>query len=119
APIGGRNFAETELGPGEFHEIHLPAPPLGFRGLVMADGVAIDRLARITGDTRPVVKGWAQPGRPQGNAAVPPWPPQPPRADPAGRTPPSLQCRDCDVRPSESGVRRVRSQGRAGGPRSV
>jgi hypothetical protein len=57
APIGGRNFAETELGPGEFHEIHLPAPPLGFRGLVMADGVAIDRLARITGDTRMVVKG--------------------------------------------------------------
>ncbi|WP_107101128.1 glycoside hydrolase family 3 N-terminal domain-containing protein [Streptomyces graminilatus] len=92
ATVGGRNSAESELGPRELHEIHLPAAragvragaaavmaaynevdgmpcaangPLlngllrgnangdrgwGFRGLVMADGLAVDRLARITGD---------------------------------------------------------------------
>ncbi|MFM9609079.1 glycoside hydrolase family 3 N-terminal domain-containing protein [Streptomyces niveiscabiei] len=87
ATTGGRNSAETELGPRELHEIHLPAAragvdagaaavmsaynevnglpctgnrPLltgllreawGFEGLVMADGLAVDRLARITGDS--------------------------------------------------------------------
>ncbi|WP_416968843.1 glycoside hydrolase family 3 N-terminal domain-containing protein [Streptomyces sp. 4F14] len=87
ATTGGRNSAETELGPRELHEIHLPAAragveagaaavmsaynevnglpctgnrPLltgllretwGFDGLVMADGLAVDRLARIAGDT--------------------------------------------------------------------
>lgn len=86
ATVGGRNSAESELGPRELHEIHLPAAragvragaaavmaaynevdgvpcsangPLlngllrdrwGFEGLVMADGLAVDRLARITGD---------------------------------------------------------------------
>ncbi|MEH0424098.1 glycoside hydrolase family 3 N-terminal domain-containing protein [Streptomyces sp. B21-083] len=86
ATVGGRNSAESELGPRELHEIHLPAAragvragaaavmaaynevdgipcsangPLlkgllrdrwGFGGLVMADGLAVDRLARITGD---------------------------------------------------------------------
>ncbi|WP_405735817.1 glycoside hydrolase family 3 C-terminal domain-containing protein [Streptomyces sp. NBC_01537] len=86
ATVGGRNSAETELGPRELHEIHLPAARAGvragaagvmsaynevdglpctgnralldgllrghwgFQGLVMADGLAIDRLARITGD---------------------------------------------------------------------
>ncbi|WP_107397934.1 glycoside hydrolase family 3 N-terminal domain-containing protein [Streptomyces acidiscabies] len=86
ATTGGRNSAETELGPRELHEIHLPAARAGvdagaaavmsaynevnglpctgnralltgllreawgFGGLVMADGLAVDRLARITGD---------------------------------------------------------------------
>ncbi|GAB2998425.1 glycoside hydrolase family 3 N-terminal domain-containing protein [Streptomyces pseudoechinosporeus] len=86
ATIGGRNSAESELGPRELHEIHLPAARAGvragaaavmaaynevdgmpcsgnrallhdllrqrwgFEGLVMADGLAVDRLARITGD---------------------------------------------------------------------
>ncbi|MDX2542421.1 glycoside hydrolase family 3 N-terminal domain-containing protein [Streptomyces sp. WI04-05B] len=92
ATVGGRNSAESELGPRELHEIHLPAAragvragaaavmaaynevdgipcsangPLlkgllrgsgggdrgwGFEGLVVADGLAVDRLARITGD---------------------------------------------------------------------
>lgn len=98
ATVGGRNSAESELGPRELHEIHLPVAragvragaaavmaaynevdgipcsangPLlngllrgrrrghgerdwgggwGFEGLVMADGMAVDRLARITGD---------------------------------------------------------------------
>ncbi|MET8982499.1 glycoside hydrolase family 3 N-terminal domain-containing protein [Streptomyces sp. NPDC004539] len=86
ATTGGRNSAETELGPRELHEIHLPAARAGvragaaavmsaynevdglpctgnkalltgllrdrwgFEGLVMADGLAVDRLARITGD---------------------------------------------------------------------
>ncbi|MDX3498750.1 glycoside hydrolase family 3 N-terminal domain-containing protein [Streptomyces turgidiscabies] len=86
ATVGGRNSAESELGPRELHEIHLPAAragvragaaavmaaynevdgvpcsangPLlngllrdrwGFGGLVVADGLAVDRLARITGD---------------------------------------------------------------------
>ncbi|WP_198655371.1 glycoside hydrolase family 3 N-terminal domain-containing protein [Streptomyces geranii] len=86
ATVGGRNSAESELGPRELHEIHLPAARAGvragaaavmaaynevdglpcsangsllngllrdrwgFRGLVMADGLAVDRLARITGD---------------------------------------------------------------------
>lgn len=85
ATIGGRNSAESELGPRELHEIHLPAARAGvragaaavmaaynevdgmpcsgnrallhdllrqrwgFEGLVMADGLAVDRLARITG----------------------------------------------------------------------
>ncbi|MFD3497321.1 glycoside hydrolase family 3 N-terminal domain-containing protein [Streptomyces sp. NPDC058676] len=87
ATVGGRNSAESELGPRELHEIHLPAARAGIRagaaavmaaynevdgmpcsgnralltgllrerwgfdGLVMADGLAVDRLARITGDT--------------------------------------------------------------------
>ncbi|MEU1177779.1 glycoside hydrolase family 3 N-terminal domain-containing protein [Streptomyces sp. NPDC005820] len=87
ATVGGRNSAESELGPRELHEIHLPAARAGvragaaavmaaynevdglpcsgnralltgllrdrwgFEGLVMADGLAVDRLARITGDT--------------------------------------------------------------------
>ncbi|MGW0586042.1 glycoside hydrolase family 3 protein, partial [Streptomyces sp. NPDC002920] len=87
ATVGGRNSAESELGPRELHEIHLPAARAGvragaaalmaaynevdglpcsgnralltgllrdrwgFQGLVMADGLAVDRLARITGDT--------------------------------------------------------------------
>ncbi|MFJ1967362.1 glycoside hydrolase family 3 N-terminal domain-containing protein [Streptomyces sp. NPDC087903] len=87
ATVGGRNSAESELGPRELHEIHLPAAwagvragaaavmaaynevdgmpcsgnralldgllrrRRGFAGLVMADGLAVDRLARITGDT--------------------------------------------------------------------
>ncbi|MEV0225606.1 glycoside hydrolase family 3 N-terminal domain-containing protein [Streptomyces sp. NPDC050704] len=87
ATVGGRNSAESELGPRELHEIHLPAARAGVRagaaavmaaynevdgvpcagnqalldgllrrrwgfdGLVMADGLAVDRLARITGDT--------------------------------------------------------------------
>lgn len=87
ATVGGRNSAESELGPRELHEIHLPAAWAGVRagaaavmaaynevdglpcagnralltgllrerwafdGLVMADGLAVDRLARITGDT--------------------------------------------------------------------
>ncbi|WP_398939719.1 glycoside hydrolase family 3 N-terminal domain-containing protein [Streptomyces sp. IB201691-2A2] len=87
ATVGGRNSAESELGPRELHEIHLPAALAGaragaaavmaaynevdgapcagnralldgllrrrwgFEGLVMADGLAVDRLARITGDT--------------------------------------------------------------------
>ncbi|WP_238431283.1 glycoside hydrolase family 3 N-terminal domain-containing protein [Streptomyces cavernae] len=86
ATVGGRNSAESELGPRELHEIHLPAARAGIRagaaavmaaynqvdglpcagnralltdvlrrrwgfdGLVMADGLAVDRLARITGD---------------------------------------------------------------------
>ncbi|WUG68771.1 glycoside hydrolase family 3 C-terminal domain-containing protein [Streptomyces sp. NBC_00457] len=86
ATVGGRNSAESELGPRELHEIHLPAARAGvragaaavmaaynevdglpcagnrallhellreqwgFEGLVMADGLAVDRLARITGD---------------------------------------------------------------------
>ncbi|WP_460061735.1 glycoside hydrolase family 3 N-terminal domain-containing protein [Streptomyces sp. YKOK-I1] len=86
ATVGGRNSAESELGPRELHEIHLPAARAGvragaaavmaaynevdglpcsgnralltgllrerwgFQGLVMADGLAVDRLARITGD---------------------------------------------------------------------
>ncbi len=86
ATVGGRNSAESELGPRELHEIHLPAAlagvragaaavmaaynevdgmpcsgnralltellreSWGFEGLVMADGLAVDRLARITGD---------------------------------------------------------------------
>ncbi|WP_215451432.1 glycoside hydrolase family 3 N-terminal domain-containing protein [Streptomyces sp. ATCC 21386] len=86
ATVGGRNSAESELGPRELHEIHLPAALAGVRagaaavmaaynevdgmpccgnralltgllrerwgfdGLVMADGLAVDRLARITGD---------------------------------------------------------------------
>ncbi|MDX3712187.1 glycoside hydrolase family 3 N-terminal domain-containing protein [Streptomyces europaeiscabiei] len=86
ATVGGRNSAESELGPRELREIHLPAARAGvragaaavmaaynevdgmpcsgnralltgllrdgwgFRGLVMADGLAVDRLARITGD---------------------------------------------------------------------
>ncbi|MGW0707345.1 glycoside hydrolase family 3 N-terminal domain-containing protein [Streptomyces sp. NPDC002643] len=86
ATVGGRNSAESELGPRELHEIHLPAALAGvragaaavmsaynevdglpcsgnralltgllrerwgFQGLVMADGLAVDRLARITGD---------------------------------------------------------------------
>ncbi|QJS99417.1 beta-glucosidase [Streptomyces asoensis] len=86
ATVGGRNSAESELGPRELHEIHLPAARAGVRagaaavmaaynevdglpccgnralltgllrerwgfgGLVMADGLAVDRLARITGD---------------------------------------------------------------------
>ncbi|WUB77415.1 glycoside hydrolase family 3 C-terminal domain-containing protein [Streptomyces sp. NBC_00576] len=92
ATVGGRNSAESELGPRELHEIHLPAARAGvragaaavmaaynevdgipcsanssllngllrgsgsgdrgwgFAGLVMADGLAVDRLARITGD---------------------------------------------------------------------
>ncbi|MFG2029045.1 glycoside hydrolase family 3 N-terminal domain-containing protein [Streptomyces sp. NPDC048825] len=86
ATIGGRNSAESELGPRELHDIHLPAARAGvragaaavmaayneadgmpcsgnrallhdllrrrwrFEGLVMADGLAVDRLARITGD---------------------------------------------------------------------
>ncbi|MFI5797834.1 glycoside hydrolase family 3 N-terminal domain-containing protein [Streptomyces sp. NPDC051677] len=86
ATVGGRNSAESELGPRELHEIHLPAAHAGvragaaavmaaynevdglpcsgnralltgllrdrwgFEGLVMADGLAVDRLARITGD---------------------------------------------------------------------
>ncbi len=87
ATVGGRNSAESELGPRELHEIHLPAAHAGvragaaavmaaynevdglpccgnralltgllrdrwgFEGLVVADGLAVDRLARITGDT--------------------------------------------------------------------
>ncbi|MEU6917461.1 glycoside hydrolase family 3 N-terminal domain-containing protein [Streptomyces olindensis] len=87
ATVGGRNSAESELGPRELHEIHLPAARAGVRagaaavmaaynevdgmpcsgnralltgllrerwgfdGLVMADGLAVDRLARVTGDT--------------------------------------------------------------------
>ncbi|MGA6226097.1 glycoside hydrolase family 3 N-terminal domain-containing protein [Streptomyces umbrinus] len=87
ATVGGRNSAESELGPRELREIHLPAAWAGVRagaaavmaaynevdglpcagnralltgllrecwafdGLVMADGLAVDRLARITGDT--------------------------------------------------------------------
>jgi beta-glucosidase len=87
ATVGGRNSAESELGPRELHEIHLPAARAGvragaaavmaaynevdgmpcsgnralltgllrerwgFEGLVMADGLAVDRLARITGDS--------------------------------------------------------------------
>ncbi|MGW2717304.1 glycoside hydrolase family 3 N-terminal domain-containing protein [Streptomyces sp. NPDC001492] len=86
ATVGGRNSAESELGPRELHEIHLLAARAGvtagaaavmaaynevdgmpcsgnhalltgllreswgFDGLVMADGLAVDRLARITGD---------------------------------------------------------------------
>ncbi|WP_107055863.1 glycoside hydrolase family 3 N-terminal domain-containing protein [Streptomyces griseus] len=86
ATVGGRNSAESELGPRELHDIHLPAARAGvragaaavmaaynevdgvpccgnralldgllrgrwgFEGLVMADGLAVDRLARITGD---------------------------------------------------------------------
>ncbi|MFC9686139.1 glycoside hydrolase family 3 N-terminal domain-containing protein [Streptomyces sp. NPDC056948] len=86
ATVGGRNSAESELGPRELHEIHLPAAHAGVRagaaavmaaynevdgmpccgnralltgllrhrwgfdGLVMADGLAVDRLARVTGD---------------------------------------------------------------------
>ncbi|MEU1189112.1 glycoside hydrolase family 3 N-terminal domain-containing protein [Streptomyces sp. NPDC005859] len=86
ATVGGRNSAESELGPRELHEIHLPAARAGiragaaavmaaynevdglpcsgnralltgllrdrwgFEGLVMADGLAVDRLARLTGD---------------------------------------------------------------------
>ncbi|GHE50642.1 glycoside hydrolase family 3 N-terminal domain-containing protein [Streptomyces capitiformicae] len=86
ATVGGRNSTESELGPRELHEIHLPAARAGvragaaavmaaynevdglpcsgnralltgllrerwgFEGLVMADGLAVDRLARITGD---------------------------------------------------------------------
>lgn len=86
ATVGGRNSAESELGPRELHEIHLPAARAGvragaaavmaaynevdgipcsgnralltgllrdrwgFEGLVMADGLAVDRLARVTGD---------------------------------------------------------------------
>ncbi|MEU9450268.1 glycoside hydrolase family 3 N-terminal domain-containing protein [Streptomyces sp. NPDC048277] len=86
ATVGGRNSAESELGPRELHDIHLPAAQAGiragaaavmaaynevdglpcagnhalltgllrgrwgFEGLVMADGLAVDRLARITGD---------------------------------------------------------------------
>ena len=86
ATVGGRNSAESELGPRELREIHLPAARAGvragaaavmaaynevdgmpcsgnralltellrdswgFEGLVMADGLAVDRLARITGD---------------------------------------------------------------------
>ncbi|MDX3696663.1 glycoside hydrolase family 3 N-terminal domain-containing protein [Streptomyces europaeiscabiei] len=86
ATVGGRNSAESELGPRELREIHLPAARAGvragaaavmaaynevdgmpcsgnralltgllrdrwgFQGLVMADGLAVDRLARITGD---------------------------------------------------------------------
>ncbi|CAL9291391.1 glycoside hydrolase family 3 N-terminal domain-containing protein [Streptomyces sp. SudanB52_2052] len=86
ATVGGRNSAESELGPRELHEIHLPAARAGVRagaaavmaaynevdgmpcsgnralltgllrerwgfdGLVMADGLAVDRLARVTGD---------------------------------------------------------------------
>ncbi|WP_037803131.1 glycoside hydrolase family 3 protein, partial [Streptomyces resistomycificus] len=87
ATVGGRNSAESELGPRELHEIHLPAAHAGVRagaaavmaaynevdglpcagnralltgllrerwgfdGLVVADGLAVDRLARVTGDT--------------------------------------------------------------------
>ncbi|MFF0161291.1 glycoside hydrolase family 3 N-terminal domain-containing protein [Streptomyces sp. NPDC005263] len=87
ATVGGRNSAESEVGPRELHEIHLPAARAGVRagaaavmaaynevdgmpccgnralltgllrddwgfdGLVMADGLALDRLARVTGDT--------------------------------------------------------------------
>ncbi|WSQ12470.1 glycoside hydrolase family 3 C-terminal domain-containing protein [Streptomyces sp. NBC_01231] len=86
ATVGGRNSAESEVGPRELHEIHLPAARAGVRagaaavmaaynevdgmpcsgnralltgllrdswgfdGLVMADGLAVDRLARVTGD---------------------------------------------------------------------
>ncbi|MER6419622.1 glycoside hydrolase family 3 N-terminal domain-containing protein [Streptomyces sp. NPDC001137] len=86
ATVGGRNSAESDLGPRELHEIHLLAARAGVRagaaavmaaynevdgmpcsgnralltgllrenwgfdGLVMADGLAVDRLARITGD---------------------------------------------------------------------
>ncbi|MGW1025238.1 glycoside hydrolase family 3 N-terminal domain-containing protein [Streptomyces sp. NPDC002577] len=86
ATVGGRNSSESELGPRELHEIHLPAARAGIRagaaavmaaynevdglpcsgnralldellrrrwgfdGLVVADGLAVDRLARITGD---------------------------------------------------------------------
>jgi beta-glucosidase len=86
ATVGGRNSTESEVGPRELHEIHLPAARAGvragaaavmaaynevdglpcsgnralltgllrerwgFEGLVMADGLAVDRLARITGD---------------------------------------------------------------------
>ncbi|MER6155758.1 glycoside hydrolase family 3 N-terminal domain-containing protein [Streptomyces sp. NPDC001868] len=86
ATVGGRNSSESELGPRELHEIHLPAARAGvragaaavmaaynevdgipcsgnralltgllrdrwgFEGLVMADGLAVDRLARVTGD---------------------------------------------------------------------
>ena len=86
ATVGGRNSAESEVGPRELNEIHLPAARAGVRagaaavmaaynevdgmpcsgnralltgllrdswgfdGLVMADGLAVDRLARVTGD---------------------------------------------------------------------
>ncbi|EMF58385.1 MULTISPECIES: glycoside hydrolase family 3 N-terminal domain-containing protein [Streptomyces] len=86
ATVGGRNSAESDVGPRELHDIHLPAARAGIRagaaavmaaynevdglpcsgnralltgllrdrwgfgGLVMADGLAVDRLARITGD---------------------------------------------------------------------